>query len=285
MLKRSININIYHYTYLITNLSPTTTERFYIGVRKAKTYPTSDTYMGSSEYLNKAIQDQGIVHFKKEIIEIWISSALANAHEEWIHGYLNVADNPDYYNKRNANAGFYTNKYSTAKQVHTIHSAEWKETIGKKQRMRQVNTVNTDEWINTKGKEKSEKIKKTVSASEWKETVGKIRINKQLTIFRNSEWKETVGLEKKQKEMRTKSDPEWQHTIGASLKIKMSENHLSEEYKLRIGNAAIARQKETKKSTNYKIKNSRTCEYCHKTMDKGNYNRWHGKNCRNMNIK
>lgn len=72
----------YHYTYLISNLSPMSNEKYYIGVHSSNITPEYDTnYMGSSEYLDEAIQNYAIENFEKIIIETWESRNKANAHE------------------------------------------------------------------------------------------------------------------------------------------------------------------------------------------------------------
>jgi hypothetical protein len=45
------------------------------------------------------------------------------------------------------------------------------------------------------------------------------------------------------------------------------------------GNEMFKRQKKTRASEKYKKSIMMTCEHCNKTVDKGNYIRWHGNNC------
>ena len=54
----------YYYTYLITNLQPVRQEKYYIGVRSCNCLPEDDLYISSSQYLKKAIHDEGLDHFE-----------------------------------------------------------------------------------------------------------------------------------------------------------------------------------------------------------------------------
>ena len=91
-----MNIYTYHYTYEITNLNPITDEKYYIGVHSDNSL--DNTYLGSSKYLDLAVNKQGKEYFQKDILHLWQSRELAEAHEEWLHGYINVATNPVWIN-------------------------------------------------------------------------------------------------------------------------------------------------------------------------------------------
>jgi len=90
---------LYHYTYLITNLSPISIERYYIGVRSCNCLPENDPYMSSSKYLKEAIKTQNKNQFEKVIIEICESRDKAVLHEIWLHNEYNVGVNCLFYNK------------------------------------------------------------------------------------------------------------------------------------------------------------------------------------------
>ena len=96
-----------HYVYKITNLNPVDDRQFYIGVRTAPSgNPEEDTeYMGSSDHLKEAIGEQGLEFFSKEILSIWETRELAEQEEVRLHWEINVAKNPQFYNKVNARIG------------------------------------------------------------------------------------------------------------------------------------------------------------------------------------
>ena len=93
-----------HYVYKITNINPVDSRKYYIGVHTCENIkPEEDvSYMGSSKYLNEAIQQQGKENFIKEILSTWETRELANAEEARLHVEINVAANPEYYNRANA---------------------------------------------------------------------------------------------------------------------------------------------------------------------------------------
>lgn len=91
-----------HYTYLITNLHPCNTKRYYIGVRSVNGDPHNDKYMGSSDILTEEIAQYGIGNFEKVIVAVWPSRDTANQHEIELHKSHNVKSNNLFYNKANA---------------------------------------------------------------------------------------------------------------------------------------------------------------------------------------
>ena len=100
-----------HYIYKITNLKPSDSRKYYIGVRSTncKTPEEDWKYMGSSDYLNTEIQKFGIDSFSKEILSVWKTRELANLEEIRLHALLNVSNNPEFYNLSNATSmGFCT---------------------------------------------------------------------------------------------------------------------------------------------------------------------------------
>ena len=89
-----------HYIYKITNINPTDTRQFYIGVRTAKNKSAEEdiTYFGSSKSLNEAISTEGIENFVKEILSIWNTRKEAALEEIRLHEEYDVAVNESFYN-------------------------------------------------------------------------------------------------------------------------------------------------------------------------------------------
>jgi hypothetical protein len=96
-----------HYVYKITNIEPTDSRKYYIGVHTCENItPEEDTkYMSSSKYLKAAIKQQGKEYFIKEILSIWESREEANMEEVRLHWFHNVAKHKEYYNLTNAKHG------------------------------------------------------------------------------------------------------------------------------------------------------------------------------------
>jgi len=59
-----------HYVYKIKNISPINTKQYYIDVHTTLKLPKDNGYIESSKYLNKAILNEGINNFSKEILSI-----------------------------------------------------------------------------------------------------------------------------------------------------------------------------------------------------------------------
>ena len=127
--------------YKITNLNPIDEQQFYIGVHSDKnSNPLKDGYMGSSKYLDAAMDTQGIKTFKKEILSTWHTRDEAMLEEIRIHNILDIAKHPSYYNKskshgtnfdvsgmvtvldENNNKMFVTVKEAKDEKYHSIHS-------------------------------------------------------------------------------------------------------------------------------------------------------------------
>ena len=180
-------MHTYHYTYIVINSQPQSNQKYYIGVRTSSTPPDSDSsYMGSSRQLKQLIKEAPD-KFQKEILQIWPTRNLAEAHEERLHGLYNVATNPLYYNKRNANAQFHTTPESNAKISKTMSSPDWVNTTGKLRTAKMMQTRNATDYIPTKNRA-AKKRKETIASDEWKETIGAMQI---------------------QHQKETKSDPNW----------------------------------------------------------------------------
>ena len=69
--------------------------------------PELDNYHGSSKTLSEAIAVHDMALFEKIIINEWPSRNKANAHEAWLHGWYNAANNKLFYNKINAKDNSY----------------------------------------------------------------------------------------------------------------------------------------------------------------------------------
>jgi len=75
-------MNKTHYTYLLTNLSPKSKKKYYIGFRSCYGNPENDPYYGSSsdkQFLEEIISNTNNV--EKIIIAVWPTRKEAHAHE------------------------------------------------------------------------------------------------------------------------------------------------------------------------------------------------------------
>lgn len=91
---------IYHYVYLIEDLSPPNTERFYIGVRSSKVVPELDKYMGSpkdKDFKRRIVENPH--DFIKTIVDILPSREIAVQLEINLHNTYDVAKNNLFYNR------------------------------------------------------------------------------------------------------------------------------------------------------------------------------------------
>lgn len=113
-----------HYIYKITNLNPTDSRKYYIGVRSTnhKSPEADSKYMSSSTCLKKEIRQYGKDNFFKEILSIWETRDLANLEEIRLHTLYNVSSNPEYYNISNAT----TSGFCTFGQITVIDSRDGK---------------------------------------------------------------------------------------------------------------------------------------------------------------
>lgn len=254
---------MHHYTYLITNLQPENTQKYYIGVRSSEQKPEEDLYMGSSGYLQEDIDSIGCDSFEKIVISEWETRELAEKHEVRLHEEYNVKSNPLFYNRANAldnGWSVYRNEDAAQKQSETMQNPNWKATIGKERVRKQLKTKSDPVWKLTVDRERVEKQLKTKSSPDWQETVGKETSRKHSETVQDPLWKRTVGKKKREKEVATKNSKEWQETVLVEAKRKI---------------------KETRSSKEWLEANTYTCEHCHKTMvGKTNYIRWHGNKCK-----
>jgi hypothetical protein len=98
----------FHYTYRLAAINPIDSRVEYIGVRSSSVEPADDAaYMSSSRTISKLISD-GVV-FKKEIIAVWPTRAVAVAHEVELHNLHDVGRSPRFFNKaKQTTVGFDT---------------------------------------------------------------------------------------------------------------------------------------------------------------------------------
>lgn len=87
---------MFHYVYKIDDVD---NNMSYIGARSSKCYPTEDSYMSSSKYLQEAIKQKGLDKFKKTILAIFSTRVDAVDYEIRLHDYFDVGNNPNFYNK------------------------------------------------------------------------------------------------------------------------------------------------------------------------------------------
>ncbi len=143
---------------------------------------------------------------------------------------------------------------------------EWKSTVGDKAYSQMMDTRSTTEWQDTVGKEARKKQSKTINDIEWLNTTGQIKSKKisEAASKRTNDpvWQATIGEEQRAKERETKTSEEWLATTGKEMKSKMTLLRNSEEYK---------------------AKHYKTCEYCGKFADPGNYKIHHGDRCKHKN--
>ena len=284
----------YHYTYLIEHINPTDERRYYIGVRSCDCLPAADiAYMGSSNYLNEAIAQNGLQSFQKHIIkDDFTSREAAESHENMIHNELNAAKDPEFYNKKNGTIGFNPSVESEMKRRKTVNDPAWKATIGKAKGRRITETKSSTEWRQTIGKSQGQKLVSVFNDSAWLASKGKAKSKKLIEVFNDPTWLATTGKEKSQKHRATVNDPNWKNTVGKLAKEKEKETKSSTNYKETTGKIQIAKYKETvtdptwlattgkdkitkqlatKSSDEYISKHTVICPHCNRSiLGKGN---------------
>lgn len=168
----------YHYTYLITDLVPESTERYYIGVHTSNIPPIKDiNYMSSSN----SIKALDTISLEKIIIQEFSSRKLASSHEIKLHSEYDVKNNPLFYNRCNATStGFSSlvDAETKKKMIKKRNNPNWKRTKGKEQSHNMKLTRNNPNWKRTIGAEIIKKVKITTNSIKWQETTGKIKKEK-----------------------------------------------------------------------------------------------------------
>lgn len=142
-------------------------------------------------------------------------------------------------------------------------------------------TKNNIEWIESIGKKVAKRSSEIQNDPDWKATVGKEKVRKDLEKKYDPTWKATVGKSAKQKELATKNDPTWKENVGVVAAKKCSDTKNSLEWKETKGKVVAQKLSEKQNSAEWKAANFKCCEVCGKQdISPGNYNRWHGINCR-----
>lgn len=163
----------------------------------------------------------------------------------------------------------------------TRRSKEWKENIGIKAAKKCSDTKMSTEWKLLVGNEAAKKCSITQNDPVWKATVGKEKVRKDLEKKYDPIWKATVGKSAKEKELATKNDPIWKENVGVLAAKKCSDTKNSSKWKETKGKVAAQKLSEKQNSAEWKAANFKCCEVCgKKDISPGNYNRWHGTNCR-----
>ncbi len=119
-----------HYVYKITNINPTDSRKYYIGVRTAKRCaPEADTaYWGSCKSLNAHIKEIGQNNFTKVILKTFQTRPEAVSYEIELHDEYEVATNQEFYNRSKQK----TNGFDRAGVKDTEAEIERKRAQGKR---------------------------------------------------------------------------------------------------------------------------------------------------------
>jgi len=146
------------YVYLITDLNPIGTEKYYIGssyrkeLQENNINPEEDTYYGSSSVEHfKILQKTQSSQLERVIIETFDNIKECLDYEENLQREHKAAINPLFYNKGYANKGFAPSFNSNAKHIETITDPEWKATIGKDKIRKHVETRHGYKFYGFKG--------------------------------------------------------------------------------------------------------------------------------------
>jgi hypothetical protein len=258
-----------HYVYLTTNI---VNGKQYVGAHT--TNNIDDGYLGSGNLIRRSIKKYGKESFKKEILQKCETLHEARKLEEPnIIKYKTLI--PIGYNihpnggngeipGRRTKASIDKFRESFSKVPRT---AEWKTNISKGLSGRKFTNehcqniskshIGQNCWCKGKtgifSKETIEKMSKRAS-----ERVGEENPMFQKTVFEI--WEEKFGKEEADKKL-------------SLMKDKMS--------KTRVGKKASETTcKNISKGRMGQIYDKKECPHCHKMMDPGNYNRWHGDKCK-----
>ena len=143
MSKTIYSISKNHYIYLLVDQN----HKKYGGVRSCKGLPENDDYMGSSSYVEEAMENGNV--FTKHIIKTFDTRDEANEYEEKWLKRMNAGYNSDWYNMTNGRKNFCT------------HGIKLSEETKKKMSEAKKGYV---PWI--KGKKLSEETKQKMSKSK-----------------------------------------------------------------------------------------------------------------------
>lgn len=236
------------YIYRTTNLI---NGKIYIG-KSERRIDESENYFGSGTILNKAIEKYGKVNFKKEILCVVNNINALNFLEIFCISLYKEEHGMNCYNL--AKGGDGGNNYRYAPQ-------EIKDEFSKT-----MSIVTKGENNGFYKKHHTEESKKKISEAKkgWKMS------DEHKEIMRNKALGNKINLGRK---------------ASFETKAKLSQIQSGEgngHYGKKHSPASLKLISENiKKSKEEKF----ICEYCGKAVDKGNYNRWHGDNCKfNPNI-
>lgn len=129
-----------HYTYKITFENGMK----YIGVRSCKCEINEDTYLGSSKVIPSELYSTCV----KEILGVFSTRVEAIANEIKLHGELDIALNPEYYNQVKQSAKLF-DQQGTTKETHN-HIREMANKL-------KGRTISTHPYLGVKGKQASSK--------------------------------------------------------------------------------------------------------------------------------
>jgi len=248
----------YNFVYKTTNLI---NKKIYIGVHS--TDKLDDGYLGSGKYLAKAIEKYGIYNFEREIIKYFdnIENAYLFESEVVNEEFVNRQDT---YNLTTGGHGGYNNI-----------SEQGKENISKarKNMVTAINEFGDKVCVTKEIFDKSENLKgNTYGTTTVRDENGNcFQVPKEEAHKYD---KPSTGLvvaidlRKNERVTITKEDfDKFDYYVGNTYGSKQTE-----ESNLKRSQAQKGKPKPTKKFF--------TCEYCGKTMNGGNYSRWHGDNCK-----
>nr|ALO21634.1 putative GIY YIG homing endonuclease [Stephanosphaera pluvialis] len=116
-------LKILRYTYRLKINNPTVLanndpRRYYMGYRNCRTNPTVDEYWSSSDIIQTMIRAG--VTFSKKVLGVFVKNPSALDAEVRYHAYLNVGNNPVFFNQANQTSTAFT--YDNTGRVQTPES-------------------------------------------------------------------------------------------------------------------------------------------------------------------
>lgn len=212
----------------------------YVGDRSCKCLPEKDPYLGSGKYLKKSQIKYGFKKFKKEILELFETREEAYSSQE---KYINN------YNTLIPN-GYNISPKGGLGVPDSFHHEETKMKIGKAHKGIKKSYVSEFNIQNKRGKSYIEQFGENV-ACEYKN-----KISEKSSGNNNPMFKMGFLVSGDKNGMFGKASPRRgkNNTLEHNEKISQS----------KIG----------------KRRKSKLCPYCNREISDGNYERWHGNNCK-----
>lgn len=232
------------YIYKTTNLK---NNKVYIG-KSEKDIDENPEYLGSGKILKRAVKKYGRDNFKKEILFETDDVEILNEQEIHYISYYKTKFGDQCYNIANGGQGGNSLRYYSDEEL-----------IKFKEKMSKLVTGEANPFY---GKHHTDETKQLISkknrgfkhTDEFKKNCSERMLNNTINIGR----KYSEERKKQISELTSgKNNPMYGKTHSIETLEKISKN-IIESKKIKI-----------------------ECEYCHKEVDKGNYNRWHGDNCKN----